>query len=106
MITNKRAVASTVMVNDGEIVVIGGLFRYQKRSQNKTNLMIFLRPTLVRDSASTNAYTVDRYDYIVGQQVKARPAPSAVLPDLDSPVFPPRAMLPPLDTKPARAGVE
>jgi len=130
VITNKRAVASTVMVNDGEIVVIGGLmqntvtdgeekvpglgdipllgglFRYQKRSQNKTNLMIFLRPTLVRDSASTNAYTVDRYDYIVGQQVKARPAPSAVLPDLDSPVFPPRAMLPPLDTKPARAGVE
>lgn len=124
VITNKRAVASTVMVNDGEIVVIGGLmqntvtdgeekvpvlgdipllgglFRYQKRSQNKTNLMIFLRPTLVRDSASTNAYSADRYDYIVGQQVKARPAHNAVLPDMDSPVLPPRPLLPPVEMKP------
>lgn len=130
VITNKRAVASTVMVNDGEIVVIGGLmqntvsegeekvpvlgdipllgglFRYQKRSQNKTNLMIFLRPTLVRDSAGANAYTGDRYDYILGQQVRAQPPHSAVLPDMDSPILPPRPLLPPIDSRPARAGVD
>jgi general secretion pathway protein D len=130
VITNKRAVASTVMVKDGEIVVIGGLmqntvsdgeekvpvlgdlpllgglFRYQKRSQNKTNLMIFLRPTLVRDSADANAYTGDRYDYILGQQVNARPPQRAVLPDLDPPLLPPRPLLPPIDSRPARAGVD
>ncbi len=74
VITNKRAVESTVLVDDGQIVVIGGLiqdsindgvqkvpvlgdipflgslFRYKSRSRNKTNLMIFLRPTLVRDA--------------------------------------------------------
>lgn len=114
VVTNKRAVASTVMVNDGEIIVIGGLmqntfsdgeqkvpvlgdipllgglFRYKTRSQNKTNLMIFLRPTLVRDSQRANAYTGDRYDYILGEQGKARPAHDAVLPDMDSPALPPR----------------
>jgi general secretion pathway protein D len=114
VITNKRAVASTVMVNDGEIIAIGGLmqntvsegeekvpvlgdipllgglFRYKKRSQNKTNLMIFLRPTLVRDSPSANAFTGDRYDYILGEQARARPAHDAVLPDLEAPRLPPR----------------
>lgn len=134
VVTNKRAVASTVMVNDGEIVVIGGLmqntvtegeekvpvlgdlpllgglFRYKKRAQNKTNLMIFLRPTLVRDSPTANAYTADRYDYIVGQQVKARPPQTAALPDMDPPVLPPRPLLPPtvppVEVKPSRSGAE
>jgi general secretion pathway protein D len=130
VITNKRAVASTVMVNDGEIVVIGGLmqntvtegeekvpvlgdlpllgglFRYKKRAQNKTNLMIFLRPTLVRDSPTANAYTADRYDYILGQQVKSRLPPTAALPDMDPPVLPPRPLLPPVELKPPRSGTE
>ncbi|MCX7149895.1 MAG: type II secretion system secretin GspD [Rhodocyclales bacterium] len=131
VITNKRAVASTVMVNDGEIVVIGGLmqntvsegeekvpvlgdipllgglFRYKKRSQNKTNLMIFLRPTLVRDSQSANAFTGDRYDYILGEQGKAKPAHDAVLPDMDSPRLPARPLPGPTqasETKPSRDG--
>lgn len=120
VITNKRAVASTVLVKDGEIVVIGGLmqntvsdgeqkvpvlgdipilgglFRYKTRAQNKTNLMIFLRPTLVRDSQQADAYTGDRYDYILGLQRKARPAQDAVLPDVvDAPLLPPRPLPPP-----------
>ncbi len=122
VITNKRAVASTVMVNDGEIIVIGGLmqntvtdgdekvpvlgdipilgglFRYKKRSQNKTNLMIFLRPTLVRESQSANAYTADRYDYILGEQAKAKPSHDAVLPDMNAPSLPPRSAVPPAPT--------
>lgn len=120
VITNKRAVASTVMVKDGEIVVIGGLmqntvtdgedkvpvlgdipvfgglFRYQKRAQTKTNLMIFLRPTLVRDSAGANAYTGDRYDYILGEQTRARPTHDAMLPNVTAPLLPPRPMPPPV----------
>lgn len=112
VITNKRAVASMVLVDDGQIVVIGGLiqdsvtdgtekvpllgdipllgalFRYQKRSRSKTNLMVFLRPTLVRSGERTDAFTGERYNYILGEQLKARPASSAILPDLESPRLP------------------
>ena len=114
VITNKRAVASTVLVDDGQIVVIGGLiqdtvndgvqkvpvlgnipllgglFRYKTRSHSKTNLMIFLRPTLVRDSQRADAFTGERYDYILGEQEKAKPAHDAILPDMESPTLPPK----------------
>jgi len=114
VITNKRAVASTVLVDDGAIVAIGGLiqdtvndgnekvpilgdipllgglFSYKTRSHHKTNLMIFLRPTLVRDSQRADAFTGERYDYVLGEQGKSRPAHSAVLPDMDAPTLPPR----------------
>jgi len=113
IITNKRAVASTVLVDDGQIVVIGGLiqdtvsdgmekvpllgdipflgalFRYKTRSQTKTNLMIFLRPTLVRDSARADGLATDRYNYILGEQQRNKPAPDAVLPDMQAPTLPP-----------------
>jgi general secretion pathway protein D len=114
VITNKRAVGSTILVDDGQIVVIGGLiqdtvtdgiqkvpvlgdipllgglFRYKTRSHNKTNLMIFLRPTLVRDSRRADAFTGERYDYILGEEGKAKPTHDAVLPDMESPTLPPR----------------
>ena len=114
VITNKRAVASTVLVDDGQIVVIGGLiqdtvtdgvqkvpvlgdipllgglFRYKTRSHSKTNLMIFLRPTLVRDSRRADAFTSERYDYILGEEGKAKPAHDPILPDMESPTLPPR----------------
>lgn len=116
VITNKRAVASTVLVDDGQIVVIGGLiqdavnegvdqvpvlgsipwigglFRSRTRSHSKTNLMIFLRPTLVRDSQRADVFTSQRYDYILGEQIRARPAASVVLPDVESPMLPPRTV--------------
>lgn len=114
IIINKRAVESTVLVDDGQIVVIGGLiqdtvsdgvrkvpvlgdlpflgglFRYKTRSQSKTNLMIFLKPTLVRDSRRADTFTGERYDYIIGEQEKAKPVPDVTLPEVQSPVLPPR----------------
>jgi len=114
VITNKRAVESTILVDEGKIVVIGGLiqdtvndsvqkvpllgdlpilgglFRYKSRSHNKTNLMIFLRPTLIRDSKRADAYTGERYDYILGEQEKAKPQHDPILPDIQSPILPPR----------------
>ncbi len=114
VITNKRAVGSTILVDDGQMVVIGGLiqdtvidgvqkvpvlgdipvigslFRYKTRSRAKTNLMIFLRPTLVRDSRRADAFTGERYDYILGEQQKAKPAHDLALPDMESPTLPPR----------------
>jgi len=113
VITNKRAVSSMVLVDDGQIVVIGGLiqdtvvdsvqqvpvlgsipligalFRYKSQSHRKTNLMIFLRPTLVRDSVRADAFTGERYEYIIGEEVKAKPPHDFILPDIDSPVLPP-----------------
>ena len=113
VITNKRAVSSTVLVNDGQIVVIGGLiqdtvndgeqkvpvlgsipllgnlFRYKTRSHSKTDLMIFLRPTVVRDSRSADDYTSERYDRILGAQYKAKPAHDPLLPDMQLPPLPP-----------------
>ncbi|HXF16525.1 MAG TPA: type II secretion system secretin GspD [Burkholderiales bacterium] len=120
VITNKRAVESTILVDDGRIVVIGGLiqdtvldgvqkvpvlgdipilgalFRYKTRSHVKTNLMVFLRPTLVRSSQRADEYTGERYDYILGEQQKAKPAHDVVLPDVQSPLLPPREQTPAL----------
>ena len=123
--TNKRAVESTVLVDDGQIVVIGGLiqdsfadglekvpflgdlpfigglFKYNTRSRKKTNLMVFLRPTLLRSAQRADSLSNDRYDYILGEQLKARPASNA-LPDFGSPSLPPRQSEAPRGTdKPA-----
>jgi len=116
VITNKRSVASTVLVDDGQIVVIGGLiqdtvnsgvqkvpllgsiplvgglFRSKTNSHNKTNLMIFLRPTVVRDSRRADAFTGERYDYIRGEQVRDKPGQSSILPDMGSPILAPRTL--------------
>jgi len=113
VITNKRSVASTVLVDDGQIVVIGGLiqdnvttniqrvpvlgaipilgnlFRYESRQQGKTNLMIFLRPTVVRDGEGADAMTGARYNYIMGTQEEMALEPTLFLPDYESPALPP-----------------
>jgi general secretion pathway protein D len=113
--TNKRAVESTVLVDDGQIVVIGGLiqdsvkdgtekvpllgdipglgwlFTYSTRSRSKTNLMVFLRPTVLRDSQRAESLTGGRYDYIIGEEKKAAPAHKLPLPDMEPPTLPPRS---------------
>ena len=112
--TNKRAVESTVLVDDGQIVVIGGLiqdsikdgvekvpglgdlpligglFRYNTRSRNKTNLMVFLRPTLLRNAQSLNSLSNNRYDYILGEQIRSQLPPILAIPDFGVPSLPPR----------------
>lgn len=91
LVTNKREIETTVSVKDGDIVVLGGLvqqdeitsvekvpllgdipvlgrlFRSDSRSQSKTNLMVFLRPTIVRNSGDAQALTNQKFDYIRGQ---------------------------------------
>jgi general secretion pathway protein D len=127
IITNKRSLESTVLIEDGQIIVLGGLiqdsqsdgtqklpflgdiplagalFRYDTRSRSKTNLMVFLRPTIVRGAALSGAITSDRYDYIIGEQKSVKPEPSVwppVLPNLDypqlgSPLTPTTPLTPP-----------
>ncbi len=112
LITNKRSIESSVLVNDGQIVVLGGLlqdeysgnveqipglgdlplignlFKSQTRGRKKTNLMVFLRPVVVRDARQTEALAQDRYDMMRTLQIQAQPPQSAVLGINDSPVLP------------------
>ncbi|HEX8010567.1 MAG TPA: type II secretion system secretin GspD [Casimicrobiaceae bacterium] len=112
IITNKRSLESTVIVDDGQIVVLGGLiqdsltdnaskipvagdiplvgslFRYDNRQRTKTNLMVFLKPTVVRSSSATTSLTTDRYDYIIGEQERLKPAERPFWPDANVPLLP------------------
>ena len=113
LITNVRSIESTVLVDDGAIVVLGGLlqdeyagnqdkvpglgdvpvlgnlFRSESRSRRKTNLMVFLRPVVMRDSRETTNLALDRYDLMRAAQREVQPANSSVLPINESPVLPP-----------------
>jgi len=116
--TAKRSIESNVVVEDGQIIVLGGLiedkfsdgkdkvpllgdlplvgalFRSESRTKTRTNLMVFLRPVVLRDADSTNKLSLDRYDLIRAQQQNVQPANSIVMPINESPVLPER-------TKPA-----
>lgn len=109
--TTKRSLDTNVVIDDGEIIALGGLigdnnqggvqkvpllgdlpfignlFKYQTGSREKTNLMIFLRPIIVRDKDTSNLLAVDRYDYMRKQQIKVQPNKS-VLTDFGTSVTP------------------
>lgn len=94
--TNKRSIESTITVDDGQIIVLGGLiddqiqdqqqrvpllasipvlghlFRYDNRTTTKRNLMVFLRPSIMRVAGDANDLTLSKYRYIRDQQLKAR----------------------------------
>jgi len=113
LITNKRSIESSILVEDGAIVVLGGLlqdeyagnqekvpvlgdvpvlgnlFRSETRSRKKTNLMVFLRPVVIRDAADSDALSLDRYDLMRGKQEGAQPPSSIVVPVNNGPVLPP-----------------
>ncbi|WP_342118894.1 type II secretion system secretin GspD [Pseudoduganella sp. OTU4001] len=83
----------------GDIPLIGNLFKYQKRTRKKTNLMVFLRPVVVRNREQGMSLTADRYDYMRATQQAAAPEPSITVQSLGAP------MLPPLqDGKPVGSG--
>ncbi len=113
IITNMRAIETNVLVDDGTIVVLGGLvqdnvsstmekvpllgdiplighlFRFETRKQTKTNLMVFLRPFVVRDENAARSLVVDRYDQMRILEESTRQSPHPVLPELQPPVVPP-----------------
>ncbi len=113
LITSKRSIDTNVLVDDGQIIVLGGLiedtlsdsvekvpglgdvpilgylFRYQSKRRTKTNLMVFLRPTVIRSDEQSVAVASDRYDYIRGAQLSVQPYPNVLLPTDDLPQLPP-----------------
>ena len=111
--TSKRSIESNVVVDDGSIIVIGGLledsysqgqdkvpvmgdipvlgnlFRSENRTRSKTNLMVFLRPIVVRDNATSDALMMDRYEAIRALQQTTQPAPSVVMKSVSgAPILP------------------
>ncbi|WP_367113290.1 type II secretion system secretin GspD [Zoogloea sp.] len=119
--TTKRSIESTVLVDDGAMIALGGLvedtysggqekvpllgdlpylgqfFRYDSRKRGKTNLIVFLRPVILRDAASIQGISADRYNYVIGQQrandrvdalMRGEPNP----PELPPPGSPPPAV--------------
>ena len=112
--TNKRTIESNVLVEDGNIVVLGGLlqdeysgnaekvpglgdvplfgnlFKSEARSRKKTNLMVFLRPVVVRDAQATEQLSADRYDLMRSGLRAAQPVPSQLVPINEAPQLPER----------------
>jgi general secretion pathway protein D len=113
IITNKRSLESTVLVDNGQIVVLGGLiqddqqssvdkvpllgdipwigslFKYESRSRKRTNLMIFLRPVVIKDDRGAAAITADRYEYIRNLQGDIRLPWNGLLPPAAATPMPP-----------------
>jgi general secretion pathway protein D len=97
LVLNKRELETTLIVDDGDIAVAGGLlsqndsvvssrvpvlgdipgigvlFRSTSREGNRTNLVIFIRPTIVRSAADAQALSAQRWDYARQQQIAADP---------------------------------
>jgi general secretion pathway protein D len=110
----KRSVESTVLSDDGEIVVLGGLiqddytdgnnkvpwlgdlplvgslFRAENKSRVKTNVMVFMRPVVIHDAATSASLSESRYNY-VRQQTNGYQSDNRVEHDHDSPTLPPLA---------------
>ncbi|MDT9002176.1 type II secretion system secretin GspD [Paucibacter sp. APW11] len=117
--TDKSSIETTVSVDDGQIMVLGGLlkddfsddesrvpllgdipvvgnlFKSAKRERKKTNLLVFLRPVVLRTQSAADALTLDRYESIRAKQEQVQSTPKAVLPNTGAP------LLPPLPIKPA-----
>jgi general secretion pathway protein D len=79
----------------GSLPLIGNLFKSQTRSRKKTNLMVFIRPVVVRDATATDNLSIDRYDLMRGQQKMAQPSRSMLLPINEGPLMPDVPGLPP-----------
>ncbi len=73
----------------GDVPLLGRLFKSETRSRKKTNLMVFLRPVVVRDAARGDELTLDRYELMRLKQQAAQPVPSSVMPVNAAPVLPP-----------------
>ena len=125
LITNRRAIESNVLVDDGQMVVLGGLiqetvegsvekvpglgdlpvlgqlFRFDKRSRKKTNLLVFLRPVVLRSAEASWNLTADRYDFVRRLQADIALPAHNVLPDFTSTPLPPMTPRP----EPALSGM-
>lgn len=119
LITNQRIVETTVIVDDGQILVLGGLledtllesdqrvpilgripllgnlFRVRKTDKTKTNLMIFIRAEIMRDASQTAYQTNSKYNMIREVQKGRQGDAIQLMPRRDRPILPALDELPP-----------
>ena len=112
LVTNTRTITTSVFVNDGEVLVLGGLiddqmrqndqhvpgigkipglgwlFRAHKSEHDKSNLMVFIRPTILHDAADAHFTTGEKYSYIQELQRQMSAAP-VLLKNEKAPLLPP-----------------
>lgn len=112
LITNERKLQTKVLAADGNVVVLGGLikddvqdgaqkvpllgdipllgrlFRNDSEKVTKTNLMIFIRPTVIRDDRALAGATAEKYRYIKQQQQLRRERGMMYLDDDNIPILP------------------
>lgn len=112
IVTNKRSIKTNVMVDDGQVVVLGGLieekigesvqkvpflgdipflgalFRSKTADVTKTNLMVFIHPVILRDAAVTQSYTNSKYNYIRALQMQQDEDGVNMIPGKQHPVLP------------------
>ncbi len=110
--TTKRSIESTVVVDNGAILVLGGLisetytdskakvpllgdipvlgalFRSESRTKKRSNLMVFLKPTIMRTPEDASKLSLDRYDLIRATQQASQPVRNPLIPLQDAPVLP------------------
>jgi general secretion pathway protein D len=111
-VTKKRAIDTSILLDDGQIMVLGGLlqdgysqsndavpwlsdipglgalFRNESRGVTKTNLMVFLRPYVIRDAAAGRSITLNRYEFMRRAQGELQPERNWAMPDLQTPQLP------------------
>ncbi len=119
VVTNKRSIDTTVIADDGHIVVLGGLieeqvtenvsaipllsklpllgdlFTFRERSKKKTNLMVFLRPVIVRSADDIVGFTQDRYEQMRYHEQKSAMDRHLILPRYAPPTMPEYRQPPP-----------
>ena len=112
VITNERVIDTMVLANDGDIVVLGGLvkdkvtdassgvpvlssipllgrlFRTDSVEVTKNNLLVFIRPSIIRDDEDLAGATAEKYRYIRSEQVERRERGLMFLDDGNLPVLP------------------
>jgi general secretion pathway protein D len=112
LITSNRSINTTVIVQDGATLVLGGLiqdqvtetqsrvpllgripllgalFRSDSTKKNKTNLMVFIKPTILRDNVQAAFATNSKYNYIRDQQLQIKPKNIRLMPQTERTVLP------------------
>ena len=112
LITNTRSIRTHVMVDDGKVIVLGGLitddlresvqkvpllgdlpligslFRYKKNTKDKTNLMVFLHPVIMRDGELAERITHGKYEFMRARQIEASEKGMGILSNEEAPLLP------------------
>lgn len=112
LVTNKREINTSVLVRDGALLVLGGLtttevseniskvpglgdipllgnlFRFRKSNVLKRNLMVFLRPVILRDANAENAISQEKYNFLRAEQIQVRERRENMVKDHHQPLLP------------------